>query len=135
MRGHAKPFFEQRRERRGLLRAGLAVAAGSALAGCDALSHNDTVVDVLRSAESLNNAVHRALGRRAMAQEFSLADIAPTFRSNGTSMPPGESYAALLAKGVTPDVDITNVAPLGIKVMFVNDPEGNPIEIVEVTEG
>jgi DMSO/TMAO reductase YedYZ molybdopterin-dependent catalytic subunit len=34
-----------------------------------------------------------------MAQEFSLADIAPTFRSNGTSMPPGESYAALLAKG------------------------------------
>ena len=43
--------------------------------------------------------------------------------------------AALLAKGVTPDVDITDVAPLGIKVMFVNDPEGNPIEIVEVTEG
>jgi catechol 2,3-dioxygenase-like lactoylglutathione lyase family enzyme len=43
--------------------------------------------------------------------------------------------AALLAKGVTPSVDITNVAPLGIKVMFVNDPEGNPIEIVEVTEG
>lgn len=43
--------------------------------------------------------------------------------------------AALLAKGVTPDVDITAVAPLGIKVMFVNDPEGNPIEIVEVTEG
>jgi catechol 2,3-dioxygenase-like lactoylglutathione lyase family enzyme len=42
--------------------------------------------------------------------------------------------AALAAKGVTPDVDITNVAPLGIKVMFVNDPEGNPIEIVEVTD-
>ena len=40
--------------------------------------------------------------------------------------------SALLAKGVTPDVDITEVAPLGIKVMFVNDPEGNPIEIVEV---
>ena len=43
--------------------------------------------------------------------------------------------AALLAKGVTPNVDITDVAPLGIKVMFVNDPEGNPIEIVEVTDG
>lgn len=42
--------------------------------------------------------------------------------------------AALLAKGVTPDVDITEVAPLGIKVMFVKDPEGNPIEIVEVTD-
>jgi catechol 2,3-dioxygenase-like lactoylglutathione lyase family enzyme len=43
--------------------------------------------------------------------------------------------AALLAKGVTPNVDITAIAPLGIKVMFVNDPEGNPIEIVEVTGG
>lgn len=43
--------------------------------------------------------------------------------------------AALLAKGVTPNVDITEVAPLGIKVMFVNDPEGNPIEIVEVSGG
>jgi catechol 2,3-dioxygenase-like lactoylglutathione lyase family enzyme len=43
--------------------------------------------------------------------------------------------AALAAKGVTPDVDITDVAPLGIKVMFVNDPEGNPIEIVQVTDG
>ena len=41
--------------------------------------------------------------------------------------------AALLAKGVTPNVDITDVGVLGIKVMFVNDPEGNPIEIVEVT--
>ena len=43
--------------------------------------------------------------------------------------------AALLAKGVTPNVDITAIAPLGIKVMFVNDPEGNPIEIVEVADG
>jgi catechol 2,3-dioxygenase-like lactoylglutathione lyase family enzyme len=43
--------------------------------------------------------------------------------------------AALLAKGVTPNVDITAIAPLGIKVMFVNDPEGNPIEIVEVMGG
>jgi catechol 2,3-dioxygenase-like lactoylglutathione lyase family enzyme len=41
--------------------------------------------------------------------------------------------AALLAKGVTPSVDITAIAPLGIKVLFVNDPEGNLIEIVEVT--
>ena len=42
--------------------------------------------------------------------------------------------AALLAKGVTPNVDITDVGVLGIKVMFVNDPEGNPIEIVELTD-
>ena len=94
-----KPFLEQRRERRGLLRTGLAVAAGSALAGCDALSHNDTAVELLRSAEALTNGVHRMLGRRAMAQEFSPADIPPVFRANGTTMPPGEDYAELLAKG------------------------------------
>jgi DMSO/TMAO reductase YedYZ molybdopterin-dependent catalytic subunit len=94
-----KPFFEQRRERRGVLRAGLAVAAGGALAGCDALSHNDTAVEVLRSAESLTNSVHRVLGRRAMAQEFSKSDIAPTFRANGTTMPLGEDYAAMVANG------------------------------------
>ena len=99
MKKTIKPFFEQRRERRGLLRTGLAVATGGALAGCDALSHDDNVVAVLRSAETLNNAVHRVLGRRAMAQEFSPADIAPKFRANGTTMPAGESYAAMLAKG------------------------------------
>jgi DMSO/TMAO reductase YedYZ molybdopterin-dependent catalytic subunit len=95
----AKPFFEQRRERRGMLRAGLAVAAGGALAGCDRLSRNETAVEVLRSAEALSNSVHRVLGRRAMAQEFSRADIAPKFRANGTTMPPGESYAAMVANG------------------------------------
>ena len=94
-----KPFFEQRRERRGLLRAGLAMAAGGALTGCDALSHNETAVEVLRSAETLTNTVHRMLGRRAMAQEFSPADIAPKFRANGTTMPMGEAYAAMVANG------------------------------------
>ena len=93
------PFFQQRRERRRVLRTGLAMAAGSVLAGCDAISHNDMAVQVLRSAESLNNSLHRALGRRAMAQEFSPAEIAPKFRPNGTTMPAGEEYAALLANG------------------------------------
>lgn len=42
--------------------------------------------------------------------------------------------AILLAKGVTPSVDITDLtAALGIKVMFVTDPEGNNIELVQVT--
>jgi len=95
-----RPFYEQRRERRGFLRAGLAAAAASSgLAGCDALSSNETAVAVLRSAERLTNTVHRALGRRAMAQEFPPADIAPTFRPNGTTMPVGDIYAAMLASG------------------------------------
>ncbi len=92
-----KPMLEQRRERRGLLRAGFGLAAGGVLAGCDGLSHNDTAVGILRSAEALNNSLHRVLGRRAMAQEFAASEIAPVFRSNGTTMPPGPDYAALVA--------------------------------------
>ena len=99
MKTMPQPWLERRRERRRLLRSGLALAAGGALAGCDALSHDETAVQVLRSAETLTHAVHRVLGRRAMAQEFSPAQVAPSFRSNGTSMPSGESYAALLANG------------------------------------
>ncbi|MDB5872639.1 MAG: hypothetical protein JWQ07_2081 [Ramlibacter sp.] len=94
-----KPFFEQRRERRGVLRTGLAAAAAGALAGCDALSHNDTAVQVLKSAEALSNSVHRVLGRRAMAQEFSAAEIPPVFRANGTTMPIGDAYAKLVSSG------------------------------------
>ncbi|HWJ68696.1 MAG TPA: VOC family protein [Sphingobium sp.] len=39
--------------------------------------------------------------------------------------------AALLARGVTLVVDITEVKDLGIKVLFLRDPEGNYIEIAE----
>ena len=93
----SKPYFEQRRERRGFLKTGLAAAAGGALAGCDALSHNDTAVEILRSAETLTNSLHRVLGRRAMAQEFDSRDIAPVFRANGTTLPPGDEYAEMVA--------------------------------------
>ena len=37
--------------------------------------------------------------------------------------------AALAAQGLTPALDITEVAPLGVKVMYYQDPEGNAIEI------
>jgi len=94
-----KPRFEQRRERRKVLRAALVAAAGGALAGCDALSHDETAVDVLRGAEALTRKAQRALGRRAMAQEFAAADIAPVFRPNGTTMPAGAAYATMLSDG------------------------------------
>ncbi len=38
---------------------------------------------------------------------------------------------ALTAKGLTPALDITEVAPLGVKVMYYTDPEGNPVEIAQ----
>ena len=39
--------------------------------------------------------------------------------------------AALTAQGLTPALDITEVAPLGVKVMYYQDPEGNAIEIAQ----
>jgi len=39
--------------------------------------------------------------------------------------------AALTAKGLTPALDITEVAPLGVKVMYYTDPEGNAVEIAQ----
>jgi DMSO/TMAO reductase YedYZ molybdopterin-dependent catalytic subunit len=93
------PFFQRRRERRALLRAGLALAAGAPLAGCDAISRDPDAVAVLRSAEALTESLHRALGRQAMAQEFPASAIAPVFRPNGTTMPSGSAYAALRAGG------------------------------------
>jgi catechol 2,3-dioxygenase-like lactoylglutathione lyase family enzyme len=39
--------------------------------------------------------------------------------------------AALAAQGLTPAMDVTEVAPLGVKVMYFQDPEGNAIEIAQ----
>ena len=43
--------------------------------------------------------------------------------------------AALAAKGITPALDITDVAVLGIKAMYLLDPEGNAIEIAQTVSG
>jgi catechol 2,3-dioxygenase-like lactoylglutathione lyase family enzyme len=43
--------------------------------------------------------------------------------------------AALAAKGVTPSLDITEVAPLGIRVIYLLDPEGNAVEIAQWSAG
>jgi len=70
------------------------------LTGCDRLSSTEWFPKVLRTGEIVNRGVHRLLGSRpSMAQEFTEADLSPTFRSNGTSMPEGEEYAALLKNG------------------------------------
>ena len=43
--------------------------------------------------------------------------------------------AALASKGVTPALDITEVGPLGIKVLYLTDPEGNAVEIAQMLSG
>src|SRR6476469_3168631 len=68
------------------------------VAGCDRLSQTEWFPKVLGSAEALNGHVAKLVtGRKAMAQEFTPADLSPTFRSNGTADPNNPQYAALAA--------------------------------------
>jgi DMSO/TMAO reductase YedYZ molybdopterin-dependent catalytic subunit len=73
-------------------------AGGLLLGACDRIAENDSVTSVLRMAEALTMGAQRAiLSDQSLAREFTEADLSPVFRSNGTSMPDSEDYAALLA--------------------------------------
>lgn len=87
-------------DRRQVLRGALAVAGSLLLGACDRLSLNDSFVGVLKRVQWLNRSVQTGIaGRRAMAQEFSEAEVQQPFRSNGTRMPSGAAYQALLDGG------------------------------------
>lgn len=66
---------------------GLALGAGGlALAGCDAIVENESLVSTIKKADRLTYHAQRTLvGRQALAQEFSKADLSPTFRANGST--------------------------------------------------
>ncbi|MEO8136301.1 MAG: molybdopterin-dependent oxidoreductase, partial [Betaproteobacteria bacterium] len=85
--------------RRRLLVRGAAAAGALMLAGCERLSRTDWFPKILAAGEKLNESVHHALARKAMAQEFTPADLSPTFRSNGTAEPNNEAYAAMVRNG------------------------------------
>lgn len=86
--------------RRQFLGRTLAVSGSVLLAGCDRLSQSEWFPKVLSSAEKLTQAAQKLIvPRRAMAQEFSAADLSPEFRSNGTSNPANPAYQALAANG------------------------------------
>jgi DMSO/TMAO reductase YedYZ molybdopterin-dependent catalytic subunit len=88
------------RDRRRFLRRALAAGSALLLAGCDRLSQSVGFTRLLGSAEELSYATQRLLlSRKAMAQEFTEADLSPTFRSNGTSNPDNPEYQALAANG------------------------------------
>lgn len=83
--------------RRFLLRT-LAAGGTLLLSGCDRLSRSEWFTSLLDSAEKLTFSAQRLLlPRKAMAQEFSEADLSPSFRSNGTSNPANPVYQALAA--------------------------------------
>jgi DMSO/TMAO reductase YedYZ molybdopterin-dependent catalytic subunit len=86
--------------RRSLIRRLLAGAGVVALSGCEKLSETTWFPKVLGLGEKVTYKVQRlVVPRKAMAQEFTEADMSPQFRSNGTSMPNNPEYAALAAGG------------------------------------
>jgi DMSO/TMAO reductase YedYZ molybdopterin-dependent catalytic subunit len=71
--------------RRGFLQAAALGTGGLMLAGCDAITDNDAVLDVVRQADRLTYGAQRSLvDRQALAREFSPEDMSRTFRVNGS---------------------------------------------------
>ncbi|TAK09841.1 MAG: molybdopterin-binding protein [Candidatus Manganitrophaceae bacterium] len=66
------------------------------LAGCENLSRKPWFEGLLSSAEGVTRRVQRLITpRKAMAREFTEADLSPVFPVNGTSDPDTEEYLAL----------------------------------------
>jgi DMSO/TMAO reductase YedYZ molybdopterin-dependent catalytic subunit len=84
-------------DRRRFLRNAAMGVVGAVLAGCDRISNSGHGVRILESAEGLTRRVQRFLSPNStMAREFTVADISPVFKPNGTIMPGGPVYHALL---------------------------------------
>ncbi len=82
--------------RRNLLVRTASGLAAMTLAGCDRLGATEWFPKVLQTGELLSQSVHQFLGgRRSMAQEFTMADLSPTFRGNGNTNPQVPQYLAL----------------------------------------
>jgi DMSO/TMAO reductase YedYZ molybdopterin-dependent catalytic subunit len=88
--------------RRNFLKIAAASAGALTLAGCTSLSQQQWVVNILGEVENLTRYAQRLFaGSHALAPEFTKADIAPTFRANGTLNPSTDDYAAHAANGFT----------------------------------
>ena len=82
--------------RRRFLGHSLGTLATMLVAGCDRLNQTEWFPKVLTAGESISHGIHKTLiPRKAMAQEFTAADLSPAFRSNGTSNPASAMYQAL----------------------------------------
>jgi len=69
------------------------------LAGCDRLAANSTFNGVLKVAEKWSQGAQRLVtDRKALAREFTAADISKDFKPNGTMRPQDPAYQALLAE-------------------------------------
>ncbi|OYW44405.1 MAG: molybdopterin-binding protein [Sphingomonadales bacterium 32-68-7] len=81
-------------------RSVLAGIAAAFTAGCTKIGETDTFRGLVDGAETLHRGAHRLVGgRRPMAREFTVADLSPDFRGNGTIAIPTDAYQAQLAAG------------------------------------
>ena len=86
--------------KRRFLGRGLAVMGGVLLAGCDRLSDAEWFGSgVLEWGQRLSYSVHKLLGRKSMAQEFTESDISPFFRANGNDSPNNPAYQTWVKSG------------------------------------
>jgi DMSO/TMAO reductase YedYZ molybdopterin-dependent catalytic subunit len=88
-----------RNSRRRFLAGSVGALGAAVLSGCDALSRSDWFPKLLATGEKLNRSAQHLIARKAMAQEFTEADLSPDFRSNGTDLPASREYQALAAAG------------------------------------
>jgi DMSO/TMAO reductase YedYZ molybdopterin-dependent catalytic subunit len=80
--------------RRRFLVRSAALAGTLLVGGCgDEMSSNDRVQRTLGRAEGLNRRLQRFLaGRNALAREYTMADLSPAFRANGSTRPTDPGY-------------------------------------------
>ena len=104
--------------RRSWIKGVAASLTGLWLAACDKINDDPKVQETLLRAEGLNRKVHRALiDRKALAKEFTLADISRDFRANGSISPGDEDYRAHLKEGFAKTgerIIITAGVPIGV---------------------
>ena len=90
-------------KRRFLRRALAGVAGGGTLlvTGCDKVGGNESFASLLSAGESLSRGVRDAIGssHQTLAQEFTKADLSPTFRGNGNTEVDDDDYKALAVQG------------------------------------
>jgi DMSO/TMAO reductase YedYZ molybdopterin-dependent catalytic subunit len=91
---------ERSLDRRGFLARGLAATSTALLGGCDDLSDQPWVKRVLDSAETLTRVTQRALlSPKALAREYSEADLSKEFKANGSTDPQEPDYLAHVKTG------------------------------------
>lgn len=85
-------------DRRNVLTRGLAVVSAALLGGCDDLSSQPWLKRILSWEEPVTRIAQRAvLSPKALAREYSEADLSKDFKANGSINPQDADYRALAA--------------------------------------